>query len=99
MSPGGAGIGTPAIILGGAGAALLLLGPVWEAAGVPAGRAPRPGAVVRLGRRIGALLVASALVLTAGGLAAAGTGAPGDAPAAGPSARALTPDPPEHAGG
>jgi hypothetical protein len=91
-------MGTPAIILGGAGAALLLLGPVREA-GVPAGRAPRPGAVVRLGRRIGALLVASALVLTAGGLAAAGTGAPGDAPAAGPSARTLTPDPPEHAGG
>jgi hypothetical protein len=92
-------MGTLAIILGGAGAALLLLGPVGEAAGVSAGTAPRRGGVVRLGRRIGALLVVGALVLSAAGLAAAGTGAPGDAPAAGPSARTLTPEPPERAGG
>jgi hypothetical protein len=93
-------MGTPAIILGGAGAALLLLGPVRDATGVSAGAAPRPRGVARALRlRIGVLLVVAALVLSAAGLAAAGTGAPGDAPAADPSARTLTPEPPERAGG
>jgi hypothetical protein len=83
-------MGTSAVVLAVAGAVLLLVRPANPA--FPAGALPRAAALGRhLCRRIGALLLAAALMLVALGMAAAATGAPTDAPAAGPSARTLTP--------